>query len=235
MLVLLLTASNTHSQSYLFNSKYSNLSEEGPGVYFGYTNQHFKFSSGTNNLITNGIWGNNKSLHGFEFGLLAQGTINNGIGAYFAVNMEFYTSGNSPSSTYGSASLDEAYTDYSEFTFEIPLHIQFKQPIDDDIIAIGAHTGPTLTFTYLSLFEDTRGYYGSFDGFNSSNMKVFNPTWDLALFLEIGKVRFDVQWSYGLRDYKIEGLDRATRSKFSAGLTIFISFNAIEDFFDYLY
>ncbi len=216
--ITVLCTTNAHAQSYLGDVKYNQT--EGIGLSFGYTNQQYKITYGNQHFFSNGIWGDNKRLHGLDMGLIAQGTIDYGIGIYIGLDMELYFSSNTPSQTYGAGTIEEVFDSYTELTFEIPLHIQFKQPLSD-IFAIGAHTGPGMTLSCMALFEDTRGYYSDYDAIGDG-VNVFNLTWDFAVFMELENVRLDAMWSTGLINVTNGGwdADKVTRNKFSLGISI---------------
>lgn len=213
----------SNGQTFLGDEQYDSMTEHGLGIMLAYSNQQYQGTVGNFNSFGNGIWGEKNALHGFDMGMVLQGTFGYGFGVYVGMNFGFFMSSNNPTSRYGEATTEEAFDSYSEFTFEMPLHMQFKQPIGD-IAAIGIHTGLSIDLSYLALFEDTRGYYSEYsvlgDGVN-----VFNLTYDFALFLELGSVRFDVQWSHGLNDHKREGFDRFIRNRFLAGMTFFLNFD----------
>lgn len=186
--------------------------EEGFGLVFGYANQQYKFTSNNYSIYSNGIWGDSKRLHGMKYGLVLQGTIDEGFGIYWALNMELFLFSISSSSI--------PFDSYTELTFEMPLHLQFKQPIDDNV-AFGAHTGPGMTLSCMAFMEDSRGAYQDYNVLGKNGVRVFNLTYDFALFFEIDVVRLDVQWSRGLNDHKRDGCDKTIRNKFMVGLTYF--------------
>lgn len=191
------------------------------GLHMGYTSQQFKFYSGDYYFVSDGIWGDKNRLHGFDIGVVVQGNWGYGIGLYWALHTEFYFSTNNPTETYHATSVNGAYDFYGEFTFQMPLHLALKIPLTDDF-ALGFHTGPGITLTYISMFNDFRGYFDDWSGLGDQ-LNVINLTYDFALYLEFNKIRLESQWSYGFTNNKnyASGLDRVVRNKFTIGLTIF--------------
>lgn len=67
---------------------------------------------------------------------------------------------------------------------------------------------------------------GSYDDVNAigveNGFKMFNLTFDAALFVELGKLRFDIMWSNGLTDQERnkDVVDKTLRNKLFFGLTI---------------
>lgn len=214
----LLLATNVTAQDYLVNRWYCN--NEGVGLCFGYTSQQFQAKYNDYNDYFDGIWGDKNRLHGAFLGFAKQGNWGYGIGLYWGANLEFYLSTNNPTAVYQANSVNEAFDTYIEFTLNAPLHLAFKLPLRDNF-ALGFHTGPGVTLSYIAFFSDMRGYFDDWFCLGDG-IKVFNLTYDFALFTEIGSIRFDVQWSTGLINQQSSSdWDKLTRNKFSIGLTRF--------------
>ena len=208
-----------NAQSWLTNVNYD---DHKAGLYLGYASQQFKFSKGDNYICTDGIWGDRNRLHGVAMGAVVQGNWGYGIGLYWAFNGEFYFSTNNPTETYQASSVNEAFDFYGEFTFQMPLHLALTVPLTDDF-AVGFHTGPGLTLTYISMFSDLRGYFDDWSGLGDA-LNVINLTYDFACYIEFRGIRLESQWSYGLikNGDNSSGWDRVVRDKFAVGLTIFV-------------
>lgn len=191
------------------------------GISYGYTNQQFKFFIGDFNETNDGIWFDRQRLHGFSFGLNLHSYWKQGysddysLGIFWGCYMELYHSKNKSSLSYNAQSYDEAYDDYTELDFQMPLHFSIQYLIDEDYIAIGAHVGPGMTVAALGEFSDSRKYYDSFN-ILKDELKAFNLTFDFALSLLLYPLRIDVQWDRGLLNVMdFDFYDKGIRNKFS--------------------
>ncbi len=195
--------------------------EHSLGWTFSYNNQQMEYRVGEFSDFGNGLWDNgSKRLHGGGMGFIVNGTFGGGFGLYWGLGMELFSSSNE-SSGFGETIADQ-YETYMELAFEMPLHLQYKLPIADRI-AIGAHVGPGITFSCAGSFMDDDGSYDDVNAIGVENgFKMFNLTFDAALFVELGKLRFDIMWSNGLTDQERnkDVVDKTLRNKLFFGLTI---------------
>ena len=190
------------------------------GFTFSYVNQQMEYHMGDFSDYGNGIWSNGKErLNGVGVGFIVDGTFGAGVGIFWGMDLEYFSSSNNPSGV--GNTIEDQYDKYMEAVLGMPLHIQYKLPISDKI-AIGTHLGPGLSLSVLAGFTSSNGYE-DVDILGAENgMRMLNVTFDAAIYLEWGKVRFDVIWSNGLVDYKRnpELIDKTFRNKFMFGLSL---------------
>lgn len=218
--LLLLATLKVSAQDYLTGYRYYN--NTGLGITMGYTNQQFHYRTGEYHYYNDGIWGDRNRLHGFYMGFAHQSNWVAGFGLYIGTNFNFYFSSNDPHGYYYAQTVNDAYDSYFECSLEIPLHLAFKLPLGYDF-ALGAHSGIGCTLTYVSVFSDSRGYFNDWSGLGEF-LKVANLTYDFALYLELGGLRVDAQWSTGLiRQASSSDWDQLLRDKFLVGLTLFFN------------
>ena len=190
------------------------------GLYVSYINQQMVYHMGDFSDYGNGIWNNGKDrIHGAGLGFFFDGTFGAGIGLLWGSDIELFSSSNEPSGV--GNTIEDQYSTYTEMAIGMPLHIQYKLPISDKI-AIGTHLGPGFTWSILAGFtNDTE--YDQVDILGvEGGIRMMNITFDAAIYMEWGNVRFDVMWSNGLVDYKRnpEVVDKTLRNKFMFSFSI---------------
>ena len=216
--IMFLMALNCKAQHYLSNIEYN---RKGLGFYMGYSSQQFKMTIGDFFYCTDGIWEDQNRLHGMSLGMAAQSNWLYGFGLYWNFTADFYLSTNNATATTTANSVNEAYDTYYELGFQMPLHLAFKLPLAK-VFAIGFHTGPGATVSYVALYHDTRGYFDNLNPLKEKIFQYYNVTYDCAVFFELYNVRVDAQWSTGLINQQSSAQwDKLTRNKFMVGLTIF--------------
>lgn len=223
VLLITMTASLSYGQKWLTNVDYRTC--KGPGFLIGYVNQQFNITDGLRHAYYRGMWQNdeNEFLHGITLGAIVQPNLFYGLGIYTGFCMDMYVSFNDPPEVNNATTFDEAFTTYMEVSFNIPLHLGFTFPLTENF-AIGFHTGPSMSLACVSMYEDSRGKYDDKSVLGEDGrMKVWNFTYDLALFLQIHKVRFDIQWSSGLNDHGLatDSSWKTYRDRFLLGTTIY--------------
>lgn len=171
------------------------------GVTFGYVNQIFRIHYGEKSFFDNGVWddGFDKRTHGGFLGFLVCHPFGeSGFSFNWALWTCLYHSSNKPPETDAEilTSPNEIWTDYFEWTLNVPLHLQYAIPNTNTSFNFGFHTGPAYTVSFVGDYSDDRGYYDEYSIFKSISRHNF--TYDIAFFVQMTALRFDFVWSRGL-------------------------------------
>ena len=97
------------------------------GLAFGYVNKDWVTDNGDNGRSHEDLWGReNRRLHGFQIGLIAQPCFKFGIGLHAGFFYEMYKSENH-------IIKDAGYDNFMEHNFYIPVHAMYRIPIVNKI------------------------------------------------------------------------------------------------------
>ena len=202
--------SSTSFSPWLSDKAYSRVG----GFSFGYVNQYartYGYSTGGDieraRLFNDGIWsdGNDQRIHGGFIGFTFQHQLgNSGLSIYWALRTGFYYSKKKdeeyPILMDYSTSTGYNWANYYEWTFNLPLHLQFSIPLGEG--AVGFHTGPAYTCYIMGRYVNEA---------NSNKYDVYQHdeprsafSYEIACFYQTASsVRFDFTWSQGLTERNV--------------------------------
>ena len=232
--------SSTSFSPWLSDKAYSRVG----GFSFGYVNQYARtYGSSTGGDIKrarrfiDGIWsdGFDQRIHGGFIGFTFQHQLgNSGLSIYWALRTGFYYSKKKdeeyPILMDYSTRTGYNWVNYYEWTFNLPLHLQFSIPLGEG--AVGFHTGPAYTCYIMGRYVDEANS-NKYDAYQQHDEPRSAFFYEIACFYQTASsVRFDFTWSQGLtkrmywiRDVapgnSVEYWSSYNRNKFMAGMTLF--------------
>ncbi len=196
------------------------------GVSLGYVSKQLVTKGYGIKYKENGVWddGENKSLHGMQFGMHFQPCFSFGLGLYTGLFYEFYISGND----------NYDYDTFMEHCLYVPAHAYFRLPFARKV-ALSIHGG--LGFNY-SVYG---AYYGNYEEYGEEYSyeeftdfygepyfpKRFNMAAEIGVGLRLGPVQINAQYSKGITNHKsyesIGAEYKTTQNKLSASVSYVFS------------
>lgn len=211
----------------LFVSPLSSLAQNYVGVSFGYANQQVRqHNNGDVNTFWNGIWvrENDNHLHGVHLGMPFFHHLGYGFELDWGLNFGFYYTSNDEKQLTLAVDPEDAFSDYTEITFNLPIHFGYMAPLWESSLYVGVHTGPGLTVPFYSNYSDDNNNYTETGLFDIDGFNRWNITWDIGFFFFGGGrdngVRLDFLWSRGLTKFYSSDSSDGYRNLFSVGLHI---------------
>ncbi len=117
-------------------------------VVLGYVSKQWS-SDVKGKTIRENLWGEeSKRLHGFQIGFTYTPTLPSGLGVYTGLMAEFYLS----------FSKAMGYDEFTEFSFYVPIHANFKLPVSKEV-SLTAHGGLGLNYACHGGFTNRDDYY----------------------------------------------------------------------------
>lgn len=184
------------------------------GVTFGYVQKQMVTKGNGEKLKENGVWddGEDKWLHGMQFGIRIQPCLSFGLGFSTGLFYELYISSND----------EYDYDGFQEHNIYVPVHVLFRIPFSKKVAlqlsgglgfnyaVYGAYTGENL--------EDYTDFYGE-DYFANR----FNIAAEASLGLRFGPVQLNATYSKGINDHGsyhfVDSDYKTTINKLSIGIS----------------
>ena len=117
-------------------------------VVFGYVSKQWS-SDVKGRTIHENLWGEeSKRLHGFQICFSYTPTLPSGLGVYTGLMTEFYLS----------FSKAMGYDEFTEFSFYVPIHANFKLPVSKEV-SLMAHGGLGLNYACHGGFTNRDDFY----------------------------------------------------------------------------
>lgn len=189
------------------------------GVSASYVTKQLVTTGEGEKLKENGVWpdGQNKSLHGMQFGFHLQPCFSFGLGLYTGLFYELYLSSND----------DYDYNNFQEHCLYLPVHGFFRLPLGKKV-ALSVHGGLGFNYSVYGTYTSKEDYIEDFDDFYGEDgfPKRFNMAAEIGAGLRLGPIQLNFQYSKGINDhesYTTVGDYKTVQNKYTFGISYMIS------------
>ena len=191
MLCSLATAGHAQVGSWIGGDGFENYIES---VRVGYSSGQYRIHEGNGSHFGT-LAGLDQYQQGLSLGVSFDINLFMGFGPYLGAGVQWANTKGPIDTRNG------AYESCSEFSFYVPLHLNFKVPLGKRS-ALGMHSGLGYTWYLYGSLEDNDGRMQSYDLYSFYRMESYSFSFDWGVYFQIGRIRAEALWSHGLTPAK---------------------------------